>query len=145
VALTAAQVSPNEAGYVIAALISASILDIDHLGYMVRDWQMYRREGFAGNLHNARSRFHEMFGLLVTGLAAAGVAFFDTQLACVMLIAFTVHLLEDWFLGKTMPFVPVDRTIVQYFLLNQRQKVIIDILILVLSGAAWILYLSAGR
>ena len=106
---------------------------------------MYRREGFAGNLHNARSVFHEMLGLLAAGLVAAGLYFFDARLAGVVLIAFTVHLLEDWFLGKTAPFIPVDQTQVQYFSLSMKQKVLIDILILVVSGVAWIVYLSAGR
>jgi hypothetical protein len=144
-ALTAAQVNPGETGYIAAALIAASILDIDHLLYVVRDWKMYRREGFAGNLHNARSVFHEMIGLLAAGLVAAGIYFFDAKLALVVLVAFSVHLLEDWFLGKTAPFTPVDQTQVQYFSLNMKQKVLIDILILVVSGVAWILYLSAGR
>jgi hypothetical protein len=145
VALTAAQVSPGETGYIAAALIAASILDIDHLLYVARDWKMYRREGFAGNLHNARSVFHEMLGLLAAGVVAAGLYFFDAKLAMVVLIAFTVHLLEDWFLGRTVPFAPVDQTQVQYFSFSMKQKVLIDILILVVSGVAWILYLSAGR
>lgn len=144
VALTAAQINPDETGYVVAALIAASILDIDHLAYVIRDWQMYRREGFAGNLHNARSSFHELLGLLAAGIVAGGLWFIDTRLASVVLIAFTVHLLEDWFLGRTIPFAPMDQTLVQYFSLRQKQKVLIDILILTISGGAWILYLSAG-
>jgi len=105
---------------------------------------MYRREGFAGNLHNARSSFHELLGLLTAGVVAGGLSFFDARLASVVLIAFTVHLLEDWFLGRTIPFAPLDQTLVQYFSLTQKQKVLIDILILAISGGAWILYLSAG-
>ena len=144
IALTAAQVSPDQTGYIAAALIAASVLDLDHLIYVLRDWQMYRREGFAGNLHNARSSFHELLGLLTAGVVAGGLSFFDAKLASVVLIAFTVHLLEDWFLGRTIPFAPLDQTLVQYFSLTQKQKVLIDILILAISGGAWILYLSAG-
>ena len=144
VALTAAQISPGEMGYIAAALVAASILDIDHLIYVARDWRMYRRDGFAGNLHHARSVFHELPGLLLAGLLAAGIYFFDPRLALVVLIAFSIHLLEDWFLGKSTPFTPLDDTLVRYFTLSQRQKVLIDILILVISGAAWILYLSGA-
>jgi hypothetical protein len=145
VALSAAQVAPGETGMIVAAVAAASILDLDHLVYVVRDWRMYRQEGFAGNLHQARSPFHELFGLLAGGLVAAGISLFNPQLAFVVLIAFSIHLLEDWFLGKTLPFTPLDNTAVRYFTLSQRQKVIIDIVILGLSGAAWILYLFGGR
>jgi hypothetical protein len=143
-ALTAAGVSPGETGYVVAALVSAAILDIDHVIYVIRDWRMYRREGFAGNLHHARSPFHELFGLLLVGIGTAGLYFFDPTLALIVLLAFTIHLLEDWFLGKTLPFTPLDDTVVRYFSLNQRQKVLIDILILAASGGAWLLYLNGA-
>lgn len=144
IALSAAQVPPGETGYIAAALVAATILDLDHILYVLRDWRMYRREGFAGNLHQARSPFHEMPGLLAAGILSAVLYFFDPILAFIVLVAFTIHLLEDWFLGKSLPFTPLDNTIVRYFTLSQRQKVLIDILILALSGGAWVLYLSGA-
>ena len=58
IAVTAAHVRPDETSYIVAALISASILDVDHLFFMIRDRVMYRQVGYRGNLHHARSVFH---------------------------------------------------------------------------------------
>jgi len=36
IALTAAQVTPGETGYIAAALVAATILDLDHILYVLR-------------------------------------------------------------------------------------------------------------
>ena len=54
VAVTYAQVSPDETPYITVALISATVIDLDHVGYVIRDRAMYRRVGYAGQLHHSR-------------------------------------------------------------------------------------------
>jgi hypothetical protein len=144
IALVAAQVQPNETALVLAALVSASILDLDHLYYVIKDRAMYRRLGYTGNLHHARSVFHELPGLLVIGLLSGLVFIANPRLAHVIFIAFTMHLVIDWLLGRSAPFNPVDRTLMRVFPLNYWHKVIIDVLIMVTSSVLWILYLRAG-
>ncbi|OGO48082.1 MAG: hypothetical protein A2W37_07420 [Chloroflexi bacterium RBG_16_63_12] len=145
IAVTSAQVCPHETSYIVAALISASILDVDHLVFMIRDRAMYRRLGYQGNLHHARSVFHEMIGLLLAGGVSGVLFLFDRKLAHVVFVAFAVHVIQDWVLGKSHPLNPVDLTAVQFFALTFRQKVVIDLLMLLMFGALWTLYLVGGQ
>ena len=141
VAVTFAQVSPDETTYLFAALVSASIVDLDHLVYLVKDRELYRRFGYRGRLYNARSVFHELLGLLLVGILAALWFWVDPTLARVVFVAFAVHLVEDWVLGRARPLAPVDMTETQLFALTFKQKVWVDIALTAGFGALWILYL----
>ena len=142
IAVTAAHVQPHESSYILAAVISAGILDLDHVFFVIRDRDMYRRLGYRDNLHHARSVFHELAGLLVVG-ALSGLLFFaDQKLACVVFLAFALHVIQDWLLSKSAPLSPVDDTAVQLFALSFKQKVIVDVCIVILFGGLWILYLA---
>lgn len=145
IAVTAAHVRPDETSYIMAALISASVLDVDHLVFMIRDRAMYRQLGYQGQLHHARSVFHEMVGLLLAGVISGGVFLFDRKLAQVIFVAFAVHVIQDWVLGKSHPLNPVDLTAVQFFTPTFRQKVGIDLLMLLVFGVLWTLYLVGGQ
>jgi len=144
VAVTFANVNPNETSYVLAAIASASILDLDHLFYIIRDREVYRQLGYQGNLHNSRSVFHELLGLLIVGVVSALLFFVDEKLARVIFIAFTLHLVQDWLVGKSFPFTPVDNTVMQFFSLTMKQKVFIDVVIVMMFGGLWIAYLAGG-
>ena len=141
IALTCAHVKPNETSYILAALISASIPDLDHLYFVIRDRKMYRQMGFRGQLHNARSPFHELFGLLVVGVLSGLLFWVDPKLARVVFVAFAVHLVQDWLMGKSSPLTPIDTTVTQFFALTFKQKVLADIVIVTTFGGLWILYL----
>jgi hypothetical protein len=91
IALTAANVAPEETGYLVAAFDAGGIVDLDHSFYTIRDWSMYRQLGFRGNLHQARSVFHEMPGLIAIGLFAAALFTVNQKLAKVVFLAFAVH------------------------------------------------------
>jgi hypothetical protein len=142
VALTFAHAEPSETSYVLAALISASILDLDHLFFVIRDREMYRQVGFQGQLHHARSPFHELFGLLIVGVLSVGLFWADPKLARVVFMAFTIHLAQDWVLGKSSPLAPIDTTVTQFFALTFKQKVLVDMVIMITFGGLWILYLN---
>lgn len=144
IALTAAHVQPNETGYIIAAVISASVLDMDHVFFMIRDRDLYRQVGYPGQLHRARSAFHELFGLLAAGVVSALLFRADPTLARVVFIAFAVHVAQDWVLGKSSPLAPVDSTEMRFSSLTTRQKVIVDVITLIIFGGLWTLYL-VGR
>jgi hypothetical protein len=145
IAVTATHIRPDETSYIVAALISASVLDVDHLVFMIRDRAMYRQVGYQGQLHHARSVFHEMIGLLLAGAVSGVVFLFDRKLAQVVFVAFAVHVIQDWVLGKSHPLNPVDLTAVQFFAPTFRQKVVIDLLMLLVFGALWTLYLAGAQ
>ncbi len=143
IALTATHVQSGETGLVLTAIISAGILDLDHLFYIVKDQVKYRRSGYWGNLHHARSLFHELPGLLVVGVLSCFLYLADPRLAQVIFLAVTIHLVEDWLLGKSTPLMPVDQTLMQVFPLKPLHKIVIDILIFVVGSVLWIQYLHA--
>ena len=144
VALTFARIRPNESSYILVAVIAASIVDVDHLYYAIRDRAMYRRLGWRGNLHHARSLFHELFGLLAVGVLAGLLFLFDPRLARVVFIAFSVHLAQDWLVGQSAPFAPVDRAAIRFFSPTFRQKVMIDVTLLATSGVLWTMFLAGA-
>lgn len=145
IAVTSAYIHPAQSPYIVAALISASVLDVDHVVFMIRDRAMYRQLGYQGQLHHARSAFHELAGLLLAGMVSSVVFLFDRKLAHVVFVAFAVHVIQDWVLGKSHPLNPVDLTTVQFFALTFRQKVVIDLLMLLMFGVLWTLYLVGGQ
>ena len=144
IAVTAAQVAPSESGYIVAALVAGAVADLDHLAPVVRDWSFYREHGFQGNLHAARTPLHELVGLTLAGIIGCLVWIVDPRLAVVIFAAFAVHLAEDFVVGRSLPFNPIDRTEVQMFTLGFREKAAIDIVTITASALLWIAFLS-GR
>ncbi len=144
IAVTVAQVAPSETSYIAAALVAGAIADADHLVPVVRDWKYYRTHGFRGNLHAARTPMHELFGLALVGTLAAVLWPFDARLAIVIFTAYAVHLAEDLVMGRALPFSPVDRSEVQMFAAGFRQKVAVDVVVILASVLLWIGYLN-GR
>ena len=145
IALTAFEVLPDERGYVLAALLAATAVDLDHLVIVVRDRQRYRTSGYVGQLHHARSPLHELLGLLIVGIAALPIYVLDPQLALILFTAFAIHIVHDWILGRAHPLAPFDLTEVALFNLNQRQKIVIDLLTALFFGGLWIRYLNVLR
>jgi len=144
VALTFAHVRPAETPYVVAALVSASVLDLDHIVFVVKDRAMYRQLGYQGQLHRARSAFHELFGLLLVGVLSGLVFWVDPKLARVVFIAFAIHLVHDWVMGRSFPLAPVDGTATQFFAPVFKHKVMIDVVIVSSFGVLWTLYLAGS-
>ena len=96
IAVTAAHVQHNETPYILAAVIAASALDLDHLIYLIKDRAMYQQlGGYQGNLHHARSIFHELLGLLLVGFLAGLLFWVEPKLAQVIFIAFALHVAQD--------------------------------------------------
>jgi len=142
IAVTVAGVQPHETSYILAAWLSASILDLDHLIHVIRDRKMYQRLGDKGNLHRVGSPLHELFGLLVVGALSGFLFFADQKLACIVFIACAVHIAQDLVIGKSKPLSPIDNAEVQLFSPPPKQKVVIDAVIAISFGALWILYLA---
>jgi len=144
IALTLARVEPDEIPYVLAALISAGAMDIDHAVYLIRQRDSFRRTGYRGQLHLARSAGHELLGLMSAGIVAGVLSLVDRKLSLILFLAFAVHIVEDWVLGKSHPLAPVDHTEMQFFSLSFQAKVWLDLAIVAISGVLWALYLAGG-
>ncbi len=143
-AVITAHIAPSETGYLITALASGGVLDLDHLYYFLRDWKYYKKNGFIGTMHNARSVLHELIGLSIAGSIMLAVSFINLKLAYVLGIPAMIHIAEDIIMGKSRPFAPVDNTEIQVVPATMRIKIIVDITIIVLFSILWILYLNAA-
>jgi hypothetical protein len=141
IALTVAHVAPTETPYIVAALAAATVLDLDHVILLIRDQARFRRHGYQGNLHHARSVLHELLGLCLAGALAAGLYAFNPKLALVIFIAFAIHLAQDWLVGKSFPLSPIDKTEIRFFAPTIAHKVILDVAVVVAFGGLWIPYL----
>lgn len=142
IALYTAKIDPSQIQYLTAALVFSGVLDIDHIFSVVKDRKMYRKNGYSGNLHKARSIFHELIGFAVMGVIVLAASFIDVKMAYVIGVSGMVHLAEDVIVGISVPFNPLDKT--EISLLPQRKgvKIILDVFTIIIFGFLWIKYLN---
>lgn len=142
IGVVVAGVLPTEQSYILMALISGGILDLDHIYSLVKDRKFYKKNGLSGNLHRARSSFHELFGFFIVGLLTYIISFFNLKLALVLGLPFMIHSIEDVLMGRSVPFNPIDKT--QIHLLPQKKliKAFMDMLVIFIFGFLWIRYLN---
>ena len=138
IAVVSSGANSAQTGLIAAAVISGAVVDLDHLYYFWKDRSLMKR----GNLHNARSMFHELIGFAVAGSSMLLLSFINQQLAYVIGVSMMVHLVEDVLVGKTIPFSPIDKT--EFNLLPQsfKLKVVLDILVSCIFGVLWIKFLN---
>lgn len=138
ISLIVSGVDHTQTPLIITALISAAILDLDHLYFIAKDPSIAKR----GKLHGARSIFHELFGFVVIGILMLVVGFYNQQLAKVIGLAMMIHLAEDMVVGISIPFNPVDKTEVRLLPQNTKLKIILDVSTIIIFGVLWIKYLN---
>jgi hypothetical protein len=137
IALTFAGIAPGETPYLIAAFLSAGILDLDSVLDGFRKLTTGSRPG-----DHAGGPLHGLLGLFGAG-ALSGLLFLaDGALARVVFVAFTTHLVQDWVTGKSLPLAPLDDTEIHFFAWTFRQRALWHVAIGTLFGALWILYLA---
>lgn len=137
-----AHVAPSETAYILTALASGGVLDLDHVYYFIRDWKYYRKNGFVGTMHHARSVLHELIGFTGISAIALLLSFMNLKLALVIGIPVMIHIAEDIIMGKSMPLAPFDNTEIQVIPGNMRLKILIDIVVILIFSFLWIQYLN---
>jgi hypothetical protein len=140
-----AHIAPSETNYILIALVSGGILDLDHVYYFIKDWKYYKENGFIGKMHRARSFFHEMIGFFLIGAVMLLLSYYDTKLSLVIGIPYIIHATEDIIMGKSTPFTPFDKTSIQFVPQNMKLKTIVDISVIIIFSFLWILYLNAAK
>ncbi|RJR27094.1 hypothetical protein C4561_02920 [candidate division WWE3 bacterium] len=142
ITLKVANVAPNELDYIATSLISAGILDLDHLFFLIRDRKIFKKVGFSGHLHKARSPIHELLGFLIIGVVMLAVSFFNPKLALVLGLPAMIHLIEDLLVGISLPFSPVDKTEIQLIPQKKTIKIFLDVTVIIIFAILWIKYLN---
>jgi hypothetical protein len=145
IAVRVANVAPSELDYILIALISGGILDLDHLYYYVKDRAYYKKHGYVGHMHKARSPLHELLGFFIIGLGMWVISFFNVTLALVAGLPAMIHQIEDIIMGISMPFSPFDKTEIKLLPQRKNIKIIVDIVVITVFGGLWIQYLNAAH
>jgi len=95
-----------------------------------------------GNMHKARSVLHELIGFIIIGVIMLGLSFFDFKLALLVGMPMMIHLTEDFIMGISIPFNPIDKMEMKLLPQKKKLKIIIDLLVLLISGYLWIIFLN---
>lgn len=142
IATTATHTDPADIKSIAFAIICAGILDLDHVFFLIKDRAFYKTHGYKGNLHKARSVFHELIGLMTVGFLGLLLSFFSIRYAQILFISLTIHLVEDVIMGTSTPFMPVNKTEIKLFSFTFKQKTAIDIIVSLIFGGLWLLFLK---
>jgi hypothetical protein len=143
IGIVSAKVAPNETGFVIASLISAGAVDVDHVYFLIKNHKYFRKNGYKNNLHKARSMFHELVGFTIISTTALLLSFVDMKIAFVVSVPAMIHLVEDMIVGISIPFNPIDKTEINLIPQKTILKIMIDVLTIIIFGFLWINYLCA--
>lgn len=127
----------GDTAYVLLALASASVWDLDHMYYVLKDRSIMK----PGQLHKARSPLHELVGFFVIGLLSLAIGIFDRTGARIFALAAMIHLTQDVIMGISMPFAPYDTSEISLMKQNRNTKIIIDVCVIVVFGVLWLTYL----
>ena len=142
IAITVTKTSKEQVYYLLIALIVAAIPDLDHIFFLIRDWKTFRKVGLAGNLHKARSFFHEVLGIIIMGVISFLASFINLKIGQIIFLSFIIHITQDMIVGISIPFAPVDKNEMKMFSFNFRQKLLIDVSIIFIFGLLWIKFLN---
>lgn len=137
----AAGVSPSETNYILISFLSAGILDLDHLYFLIKNRDFYKSKGYRGNLHNARSFIHELPGFFITGIIMLTLSFFDLKLALVIGVTIMFHLAQDLLAGVSIPFNPIDKTNIQLIPQKFIYRFALDLIFIAVFSFLWIKFL----
>lgn len=135
-------------GFLLTAIGVSVLLDFDHVYFLMKDRYFgvehkYKKENLTqGVLHDARSPMHELFGVLMVSFIALVLSFAYPILAKIILISFLVHVILDMIMGKSKPFNPINMITLSLFQFTFKQKVFIDILVVIIFIYLWIIYLQ---
>ncbi len=145
IALTIAHIAPHDVSYILAAIFFSGALDIDHSFFLLKNREFFKKAGYNGNLHKARSFFHEQIGLFCIGLLMFIVSFFNMKLSWIIGIAMIIHLAEDVLMGISIPFNFLDKSEISIIRQSKLLKVIVDLIIIIIFSFLWTLYLKGLR
>ncbi|PIN86086.1 hypothetical protein COV19_06325 [Candidatus Woesearchaeota archaeon CG10_big_fil_rev_8_21_14_0_10_44_13] len=121
-------------------LLFSSAIDLDHIPHMRRkkpkkliEWMEYTAD--------VRSRFHEIYGLVLFMLIFVVAYFFveNKLLVLVGIFCFALHFIVDILTGDTRPFYPYSKKEIGPLLVkNKRVKMMLDVGLTVFIGGYFI-------
>ncbi|MFH0890286.1 MAG: metal-dependent hydrolase [Candidatus Aenigmatarchaeota archaeon] len=122
----------NAAGYIAFIALFSVLPDIDHIPYVIRNGKKLIKKKFGSE---SRSRFHEMYGLLVYSVIISFASlFFNSMLAKIAAMSLTLHIASDFLVGKSRPFYPFSKKEVSLGIVPEKYRVLSEIILTSLLG-----------
>jgi hypothetical protein len=120
--------------YIIVVFLFSVLIDLTHLPYLlkVRRNVVDRRFG-----SESRTRFHEMYGLIVFSfILCLAFFFFDIIIISIAALCLVLHFSIDFISGKSMPFYPYSNKEVFLGLMpyGYRNKVVFELFSTLIMG-----------
>jgi len=137
IAVTVLGIAPTQTNYILASLIFASFLDLDHIYYFIKDHQYFKTYGYKGQLQHARSPLHEPLGFVIWGIIALLIAVYDTTMAKLFYLCTSLHMIEDFIVGISYPFSPYNMTEYRMFNISKQQMIYLNSAVIFLSLLFW--------
>lgn len=94
----------SDPSLIILAVFFGILPDLDHLPHLARAM----KTGRFGS--QARSKYHELYGLAIASIAAAAAHYINPTLAPIIFLPYLAHQLMDYLTRPTRPFNPADDT-----------------------------------
>jgi hypothetical protein len=129
----------NASNYIIYILIFSTIVDIDHIPYILKVKKNLVHKKFGSE---SRSRFHELYGLTLFSLGISIFSFLDIILIKVITLSVVLHYATDFLLGKTRPFYPFSKKEVFLNICPERHRIRFEIALTVILGVIWLSILN---
>lgn len=93
--------------YIIIIFIFSILIDIDHLQYLLKVGRGVIKKRFGSE---ARTRFHEIYGLVLFSAVACAFYFFvEGQILLITITCLISHLAIDFMTGRSVPFNPYSK------------------------------------
>lgn len=89
---------------------------------------------------SSRTRWHEMFGLIVFMSISLGITYFSDPIGRSLLIGFVSHYILDFLTRPTRPLFPIEKEVVFLKLAprGMRELVIYDTILTIVIGVIWV-------
>lgn len=127
----------NTSNYVIYIIIFSTIIDLDHISYILKVRKNLLHKKFGSE---SRSRFHEFYGLILFLLGISILSpFFDLILIEIIALSIILHYATDFLFGKTRPFYPFSKKEVNLGICPEKYKISFEIILtLILCVILWL-------
>lgn len=131
----------NAFDYIVYIFIFSTIIDLDHIPYILKVKKNFLRKKFGSE---SRSRFHEFYGLILFSLGIAILSlFFDIVLMKIITISIILHYAADFLLGKTRPFYPFSKKEVFLHICPEKYRIHFEVILtLILGVILWLNIIS---
>ncbi len=123
---------------VIPIAIFSTIIDVDHVRYIIREWRGILKKRFGAK---SRTIFHDFLGLAIFSWIFSIIFFLPYREFLFLeasILSVILHLAVDFLAGKAHPLQPFSFVETCFFAISARAKIILEISLTVVFGGVFL-------